>query len=113
MREKAIESYFRTAIQKRGGRALKFVSPGADGVPDRLVLMPGGVAGFAEIKAPGKHVRPDGLQAFWLRELSRLGFPAREVSSKAEADEYAKYLLELSRNAARENCEEEKANAES
>lgn len=37
-----------------GGWAVKFSSPGLDGMPDRLVLFPGGKLGFVELKAPGK-----------------------------------------------------------
>lgn len=42
MREKEIEEKFREAVKRAGGKAYKFVSPGNDGVPDRLVVMPGG-----------------------------------------------------------------------
>ena len=54
MNEKQIEQAFVRAVKNSGGLALKFVSPGYDGVPDRLILMPGGIACFAELKAPGK-----------------------------------------------------------
>lgn len=40
--------------KKMGGWAVKFSSPGLDGMPDRLVLFPGGKLGFVELKAPGK-----------------------------------------------------------
>ena len=38
MRESTIEHRLVTEVKKRGGIAPKFVSPGLDGVPDRLVL---------------------------------------------------------------------------
>lgn len=41
-----------------GGLAPKFTSPGFDGVPDRLILLPGGKVAFIELKAPGKTLRP-------------------------------------------------------
>jgi len=41
-----------------GGIAAKFVSPGFDGVPDRLVLLPKGKMAFIELKAKGKKLRP-------------------------------------------------------
>ena len=47
------------------------VSPGNDGVPDRLVVMPGGHIGFVEVKAPGK--KPTPLQHVRMRELLSLG----------------------------------------
>lgn len=72
MNEKYIEKKLREAVKSRGGRALKFVSPGLDGVPDRLVLMPGGCVAFAETKAPGKKLRP--LQELRKKQLESLGF---------------------------------------
>ena len=54
MREKEIEAALVKAAKKRNGMALKFVSPGMSGVPDRLVLLPDGKLGFIELKAPGK-----------------------------------------------------------
>ena len=49
MKEKEIETYLRMRISSFGGRAYKFVSPGNDGVPDRLVCLPGGKVIFVEI----------------------------------------------------------------
>ena len=46
MLESVIERKFVMEVKKRGGWAVKFVSPGLDGVPDRLVLFPGGKAAF-------------------------------------------------------------------
>ena len=48
MREKVIEHKLLTEVKKIGGLALKFVSPGYDGVPDRIVLLPGGKIGFVD-----------------------------------------------------------------
>ncbi len=55
-----------------GGRAVKFMSPGFDGMPDRLVLLPGGKCGFVEVKAPGK--KPRALQVVRHEMLKNLGF---------------------------------------
>ena len=71
--ERTIERRLTAETKKRGGMALKFVSPGLDGVPDRIVLMPGGRIAFVEVKAPGKHPRP--LQVKRKRQLESLGFP--------------------------------------
>ena len=62
-----------------GGWAVKFSSPGLDGMPDRLVLFPGGKLGFVELKAPGKKPRP--LQLKRKRMLERLGFPVYVVDN--------------------------------
>lgn len=79
MREKSIESKLAAEVRKHGGLAPKFVSPGLDGVPDRLILLPGGKAAFAELKAPGKTLRP--LQAVRKRQLEKLGFRVFVIES--------------------------------
>ena len=72
MREKTIEEHLVKAVRLMGGLAPKFVSPGLDGVPDRLLLLPNGRMAFAELKAPGKQLRP--LQKRRKRQLETLGF---------------------------------------
>lgn len=72
MREKAIEQKLVSEVKKRGGICPKWVCPSFDGMPDRIVLMPGGYIGFVEVKAPGKKPRP--LQLSRHRLLCRLGF---------------------------------------
>ncbi|MGI6721752.1 MAG: VRR-NUC domain-containing protein [Anaerovoracaceae bacterium] len=72
MRESYIEKRLVQEVKKRGGLAMKFVSPGLDGVPDRIVLLPGGRIAFVEVKAPGQKMRP--LQLRRKEQLSDLGF---------------------------------------
>ena len=72
MREKEIERDFTLMVKQAGGLALKFVSAGMNGMPDRLVLLPGGHMAFVEVKAPGKVPRP--LQEARHRMLRKLGF---------------------------------------
>ena len=72
MREKSVEAKLVQAVSRSGGIAPKFVSPGFDGVPDRLILLPDGKLAFAEIKAPGRRMRP--LQVRRKRQLEALGF---------------------------------------
>ena len=72
MRESTIESRLREEAKKRGGMAIKFVSPGLNGVPDRLVLMPYCRVAFIELKAPGKTPRASQLKR--KRQLEGLGF---------------------------------------
>ena len=72
MNEKQVEQALRKAVRQRGGLALKFVSPGLAGVPDRIVLMPNRRIAFVELKAPGKHPRP--LQVKRKNQLESLGF---------------------------------------
>lgn len=73
MNEKEIEKAFVKQVREKGGIAFKFVSPGMSGVPDRIVVMPGGQIGFVEVKAPGKKPRPE--QVFQMSRLRGLGFP--------------------------------------
>ena len=72
LREKAIEQKLMRATKNMGGIAPKFVSPGFDGMPDRIVLLPGGHIGFVEVKALGEKPRPLQLSRHGL--LRRLGF---------------------------------------
>ena len=72
MREKLIEQQLIKSVKDIGGIALKIVSPGFDGMPDRLILLPNRKAAFVEVKAPGKTLRP--LQEKRKRQLEALGF---------------------------------------
>ena len=84
--EKSIEIYLRDRIKKVGGIAFKFISPGNDGVPDRLICLPTGQVIFVELKAPGKTTRP--LQDLQISRLRNLNF---KVFIKEKVDE----LLEM------------------
>lgn len=72
MREREIERKLVAAVKSRGGICPKFVSPGFDGMPDRVVLLPHGKFGFVEVKRPGEKPRP--LQIARHRLLRKLGF---------------------------------------
>ncbi len=72
MREKALENLLVRGVKKKGGLALKFVSPGMAGVPDRLLLLPKGRMAFVELKATGEKMRP--LQTKRKEQIERLGF---------------------------------------
>ncbi|WP_205703200.1 VRR-NUC domain-containing protein [Caproiciproducens sp. NJN-50] len=72
MREKQIEQKLVRATKNMGGIAPKFTSPGFDGMPDRIVLLPGGRIAFVEVKATGCKPRP--LQLARHGMLRRLGF---------------------------------------
>ncbi len=79
MLEKQIERKLVTAVRQRGGMCPKWVSPGLDGVPDRVILFPAGRMAFAETKAPGRHLRP--LQAVRKAQLERLGYRVFVIDS--------------------------------
>lgn len=71
--EKEIECKLRQMVEKHGGQCLKWVCPGWSGVPDRIILLPGGLILFVETKRPkgGKLSR---LQEWWADKLRGLGF---------------------------------------
>lgn len=72
MREQRIEQQLRLMTKARGGLCLKFISPGWNGAPDRVVLFYDGKIGFVEVKRPG--VKPRPLQVIRFKTLRRLGF---------------------------------------
>jgi len=79
MLERKIERCLVQEVNKRGGSAFKFVSPGCDGVPDRLILFPGGKIAFIEVKAPGIKLRP--LQMKRVKDFVELGQKVYEVDN--------------------------------
>jgi len=89
--EKVIEKYLREKVRSVGGRAYKFVSPGNRGVPDRLVLFPGGKASFVELKAPGR--KPTDLQVAQAVKLDGLGFQVLTIDSKDGVDAFIREVI--------------------
>ena len=79
MREKFIEKKLVSEVKKQGGLCPKFVSPGFDGMPDRIILMPKWRIAFAELKAKGRKPRP--LQLSRHRLLRKLGFKVYVIDS--------------------------------
>lgn len=71
--EKDIEKKLRQMVKARGGMCLKWVCPGWSGVPDRIVLLPGGRIYFVETKRP-KGGKVSALQKKWMVWLRELGF---------------------------------------
>ena len=50
MRENYIEAWLRKQIEELGGKFYKWTSPGNDGVPDRIAILPGGKIYFVALK---------------------------------------------------------------
>lgn len=96
MRESAIEKKLVAATKAQGGIAPKLTSPGFDGMPDRLVLLPGGKIGFVELKAPGK--KPRALQLSRHRLFRRLGFKIFVVDSAEQIDSVLNEIREENQN---------------
>ena len=72
MREREIELKLVRAVKAVGGVCPKLVSPGMDGMPDRMALLPGARIAFVEVKAPGR--KPRQLQLRRHEQLRALGF---------------------------------------
>jgi len=86
MQEKQIEARLRRDVRSFGGFALKFISPGMTGVPDRLVLLPSGRVVFVELKAPGRKLAP--LQQKRKKQLEALGFKVYVIDSYQAVEDF-------------------------
>ena len=68
--EKLLEKKLREGVKKLGGEAIKFFCPTFTGLPDRIILMPGGRVYFAEMKTTGEKPSPrQEVVHKWLRGL--------------------------------------------
>lgn len=84
MRESSIEKHLRLAARDRYGMAFKFVSPNIRGVPDRIVLLPGGKIAFVELKALSKIPRKQ--QRHRIYQLKKLGFPVYVIDDVSQIE---------------------------
>jgi hypothetical protein len=66
------EQHCRGLAKQHGCILLKLSPFGMAGIPDRILLAPGGRLMFIEFKAPGRYLKP--LQRWWREELTRMGF---------------------------------------
>lgn len=82
--EKDIERQLVLEIRKMGGLCLKFTSPGLRGVPDRIVILPGGKISFVETKTKGGRLSHQ--QQAVLARFSRLGADWSVVATPAQLD---------------------------
>ena len=92
MLESRIEALLVRKIKQAGGWALKLVSPGNDGVPDRLVLLPGGRVIFVELKTDTGTLSP--LQEFVHGRLRRLGMDVRVLYGRDQVLDFVKEVEE-------------------
>ncbi len=84
MDEKTIERHLRREVKKLGGIAYKFVSPGNAGVPDRIILLPGGTVKFIELKKPGGKTSP--IQDLQIGKMRKLKADVRIIDSLEGVD---------------------------
>nr|WP_042294007.1 VRR-NUC domain-containing protein [Candidatus Arthromitus sp. SFB-mouse-NL] len=83
MLEKTIENYFKTKTESNGGLCIKLT--GFVGIPDRLILLPGGRMFFVEFKQKGK--KPRKIQSFIHDKLRSLGFRVYVIDNKDKIEE--------------------------
>ena len=103
MLERFIEQKLVARVRREGGLCPKFVSPGSDGRPDRLVLMPGGKIAFVELKAPGQKPRPLQLQRH--AQLRDLGFIVYVIDDPVQIPEMLELLRAKTRRKKKEVSE--------
>lgn len=89
--EKDLERKLRQNVERRDGLCLKWVCPGWIGVPDRIVLLPGGRIFFVEMKRP-KDGKLSAMQRKWHEWLTRLGFSCWVIYTE---EELAFFLLHI------------------
>ena len=89
-KEGKIENYLRDQVIKRKGKAYKLESSGNNGMPDRLVLLPGGLIFFIEVKAPTEKLRK--LQEVQINRINSLGQKALMLDTKRKIDQFFKEI---------------------
>ncbi|MGQ4666825.1 VRR-NUC domain-containing protein [Metabacillus halosaccharovorans] len=91
MNEASVEQRLKKKVNEHGGLALKLVSPGFAGVPDRLVLFSGSKVAFVELKAPSKKLRA--LQRKRKKQLEAIGFKVFKIDSYEAVDRMLEELV--------------------
>lgn len=88
MLERELEARFTRRVKSAGGLALKWVCPGNAGVPDRIVLLPGGRVVFVEMKRP-KGGRRSALQRWWASTLVARDFKYWCIWNESDLEKFA------------------------
>ena len=79
MRERELELKLVKAVNTAGGLCIKLSCPSYGGMPDRICLLPGGVAFFVEVKRRGE--KPCPLQLVRHGMLRDFGFKVYVLDS--------------------------------
>lgn len=95
MNEKIIEARLRDGVKALGGVAYKWVSPGNAGVPDRMVVLPGGVVHFIELKREREGGKPTRMQKVQIARLRALGADCAVVYGLAGVETYLIFAREV------------------
>ncbi len=94
MTESQIERRLVQGVRDADGLCLKLVSPGNGGVPDRLILLPGGRVIFAELKTEAG--RLSAIQRWMIGEIRERGADVRVLKGAGDVDDF---LREVCRRA--------------
>ncbi len=92
-KENRVEQRLIDGVKALGGSTFKFVSPGLAGVPDRIVILPGGIVHFVELKAPGG--KPSRIQLRRIAQFRKLDVTALVLTGIDEVERYLDNLREL------------------
>ena len=96
--EREIEAYLVKSIKNKNGLCMKWTSPGNAGVPDRIVIVPGGDVYFVELKAEGKREDLSPLQRNFINKLKNLNCDVRVIASFKEVDNFIKEVIHDAQN---------------
>ena len=91
--EKEIEAYLVKSVKNKKGLCMKWTSPGNAGVPDRIVIVPGGKVYFVELKAEGKRNNLSPLQKNFIQNLKNLNCDVRVIASFQEVDGFIEEVM--------------------
>lgn len=91
MRETPIELRLTREVKRIGGLCPKWVSPGNNGVTDRIVILPNGRTIYVETKAPGKPLKP--LQRKWAKELIKRGHMHYKIDSYDDIERFIQEVM--------------------
>ena len=91
--ETDVETYLRTRVKHFGGKCVKLPAVYEKGIPDRLVILPGGKVAFVELKRPrGGRLAP--LQRYQILKLRELGCIAEVVNTHKAVDDLIKRMTD-------------------
>lgn len=89
--ERDIEQYLKRKVESLGGKCLKFPTSYETGIPDRIIILPGGAIAFVELKRP-KGGRLSKIQEYQIASLRALGCKVFVTKNKDEVDSALKEL---------------------
>lgn len=89
--EAKVENHLRLRVKKAGGMCVKLM-PTIAGIPDRMVLLPGGKIRFVELKSSTGLLRP--VQRVMHDRLYDLGFPVEVLRTNEAVDAWVKMVVD-------------------